>query len=46
MVRGRFRRGFEDLGRAVGAIRKGPQPLSDMRWLLWLLSALLAARRR
>jgi hypothetical protein len=38
VVRARFSRGLEDLGRAVGAIRKGPQPLSDAQWLLWLLA--------
>ena len=37
-MRARFSRGLEDLGRAVGAIRKGPQPLSDAQWLLWLLA--------
>jgi hypothetical protein len=34
----RYRRAVEDVGRAVRAIRNGPQPLTDLRWLAWLMA--------
>ena len=38
MVRPRIWRALSDLGRALREIRKGPQLLADLRWLVWLMA--------